>query len=38
MKTLRIMYAVAVLIRTSFKYRKDIQEEYLCENNLVTGE
>lgn len=38
MNPFRIMYAIAVLIFISFKYRKDIQEEYLCENNIVHGE
>lgn len=38
MKTLRIMFALAALIWISIKCRKDIDEEYLCENDVVPGE
>lgn len=38
MNLLKIIYALAVLLFISVKFRKDIEEEYLCKNNLVPDE
>jgi len=38
MNPFRIMYAIATLLWISIRYRKDIYEECLCENNIVQGE
>lgn len=38
MNPFKIIYAMAVLLFISIKFHKDIEEEYLCRNNLIPDE